>query len=325
MLVEGLAARGHEVTLWAAPGSRIPGELVPYGVPPHIGMTRRIRELVQVASPLWRRRGEFDIVHSFGRLAALLPILPLAIPKVQSYQRQITPRSVRWGARLAGSSLLFTACSTAVRRDVSHMGRWATVYNGAPASRYSFVGTVADAAPLVFLGRVERIKGPHTAIAVARASGRRLVIAGNVPEEHRGFFGNEIAPHVDGDRVRYVGPVNDEAKNELLGGAAALLMPVEWDEPFGIVMAEALACGTPVIGLRRGAVPEVVEEGVTGFVCDTGEEMAVAVGRLAAIERRACRDRFERLFSDHAIVEAYLTVYKREIAGAPGRHNGDHV
>lgn len=314
MLAERLVARGHRVTLFAAPGSWIEGEVVSYGVVPHVGVVPRVRELVQVAWPLWRRRHEFDLVHSFGRLAALLPLLPLRLPKVQSYQRQITPRSVRWGARLGRGSIVFTSCSTAMRREVDHLGRWYTVFNGAPASRFSFSARVAADAPLVFLGRVERIKGPHTAIQVARMTRRALVIAGNVPVEHRPFFASEIEPFLDGEGIRYVGPVDDAAKNRLLGSAAALLMPVEWEEPFGIVMAEALACGTPVIGLRRGAVPEVVEHGVTGFVCDTQQEMIEAVGRLDAIDRGACRQRFERWFSDDVIAQRYEAIYRELVA-----------
>ncbi len=319
MLVAGLERRGHHVTLFAAPGSRVDCELVPYGVPPHFTHAARLRELAQVASGLVRRAGRFDLVHSFGRLAALLPILPLALPKLQSYQREVTARSVRLGARLSRGSLLFTACSDALRRDVNALGRWATVYNGAPADRYAYRARVPSDAPLVFLGRVERIKGVHTAIAVARGAGRSLVIAGNVPEGHRSYFESEVLPHVDGERIRYVGPVDDAGKNRLLGEAAALLMPVEWEEPFGIVMAEALACGTPVVGSARGAVPEVVEHGTSGFVCRSLEELIEAIGRLVEIERGACRQRFEAKFSDAAVIAAYEGLYERELERAKAR------
>jgi glycosyltransferase involved in cell wall biosynthesis len=316
MLIDGLMGRGHSVVLWAAPGSRVNCELVEYGRPPHRSFAERNGELLQEMWGLWRRRRQFDVVHSFGRLAGLLPLLPVRIPKVQSYQREITPGTVSMGVRLAGDTLLYTACSSSVRANVSNIGRWETVYNGAPRAAYEFNEQVADDAPLVFLGRVERIKGPHTAIDVARRSGRRLVIAGNVPDNVRDqrFFESEIKPHVDGDSVRYVGPVGDRAKNALLGSAAAFLMPIEWEEPFGIVMAEALACGTPVIGLRRGSVPEVVEEGVSGFVCESAEEMADAVSHLGRIDRRRCRAEYERRFSDDAIVDAYLALYQRHIA-----------
>jgi glycosyltransferase involved in cell wall biosynthesis len=166
----------------------------------------------------------------------------------------------------------------------------------------------------VFLGRIEEIKGPHLAIDVARETGRRLVIAGNVPDDHRAYFERTIAPHVDGRAVTFVGAVDDAEKNRLLGSAAALLMPVLWEEPFGIVMAEALACGTPVIGLARGAVPEVVDDGVTGFVCEDVRGMVQAVGRVSRLSRQACRSDAERRFSDTAIVDAYERLYREVVA-----------
>ena len=314
-LVEGLAARGHEVTLWAHPDSDVPAELVPYGIEPHWGRVVRTRELLQVMTGLACRQREFDLVHSFGRLAGMLPLFPSSIPKIQSYQREITPQNIERAVRLAGDTLSFTACSTNCRRDVSHVGRWETVYNGVRLADYDFEPDVAPDAPLVFLGRIEQIKGTHTAVAVAKATGRSLVIAGNVPEtdEHRRYFDEQVAPHLDGEQIRYVGPVDDVQKNDLIGRALAFLMPIEWEEPFGIVMAEALACGTPVVGFRRGSVPEVVEHGVTGFVCDTTEEMVAAVGRVPDLDRRASRDRCERMFSDRAIVDAYESLYRRRI------------
>lgn len=313
-LVEGLVERGHEVVLWAHPESEVPCELVPYGLPPHTGRVARTRELLQVMGGLARRRREIDIVHSFGRLAGMLPLFPSAIPKIQSYQRQINPENIERAVRLAGDSISFTACSTNCRRNVSHIGEWDTIYNGVRMTDYTYQPDVEADAPLVFLGRIERIKGTHTAIAVAKESGRRLVIAGNIADEHRPYFDEEVAPHLDDDQIRYVGPVNDVQKNELLGSAAAFLMPIEWEEPFGIVMAEALACGTPVIGTRRGSVPEVVEHGVTGFVCDTAKELIEAVGQVADLDRHASRDRCERMFSDRAIVDAYEALYRRRIA-----------
>ena len=233
-----------------------------------------------------------------------------------SYQRPITPRSVLWSTRLARGSLHFTACSRQMTDPVRDLASWHVVYNGVPLERYEFRPAVAADAPLVFLGRVERIKGPHLAIEVARRTGRKLVIAGNVPqgEEHAAYFETGIRPCVDGDRISYLGPVDDAQKNALLGRAAALLMPILWDEPFGIVMAESLACGTPVIGLRRGSVPELVEPGANGFVCDSVTDMAASVARIGAIDRGACRRIMESRFSGPAMVNSYLSVYESVLA-----------
>jgi glycosyltransferase involved in cell wall biosynthesis len=205
-------------------------------------------------------------------------------------------------------------------KGVDDVGRWHLVYNGVSLQAYRFVPQVAPDAPLVFLGRIEHIKGTHLAIDIARRSGRKLVIAGNIPEAHRDYFERQVQPHIDGDRISYVGPVDDRQKDELLGRACAFLMPILWEEPFGIVMAEALACGTPVLGLARGSVPEVVEDGVTGFVRADADELAATVDRIASIDRRACRKRAERLFSDRAVVDGYLQVYadmRARIDGKP--------
>lgn len=323
LVVRGLGARGHEVTLVAHPESRTPAaSLVPYGVPPHQGAVPRMTELVQAGSAVWQRRGAVDVVHSFGRLAALLPVLPLrGLPKIQSYQRDIPWRSVARAVSLAGASIAFTGCTSGVyaRRPSNGIGRWKTIPNGVDTTRYRSSASVPSDAPLVFLGRIEPIKGAHNAIAIARAAGRRLIIAGNVltTGPHARYFDEQIAPHVDGRTVSYVGEVDDEAKNVLLGRAAALLMPIEWEEPFGIVMAEALACGTPVVAFRRGSVADVVRDGVNGFACTTVDEAAQAVGRAAALDRRAVRADCEARFDAAVIVGQYERLYQdmvREVA-----------
>lgn len=318
LLARGLAARGHRISLFAHPASESPARLVPYGVPPHTGPVRRVVELAQVGLGLFRLRHEIDLVHSFGRLAALGPVLPLRrLPKIQSYQRPQVP----WGGvgkamRLAGDSILFTACSDSVYRDRANSGRsagsWRTVYNGVDVRKYSFVPSVPRDAPLVFLGRLEPMKGVHEAIEIARASGRRLVIAGDRIEAgpDRSYFDERVAPHLDGIQVRYVGPVDDSNKNALLGSAAALLFPTLWEEAFGIVMTEAMACGTPVVGFARGAVPEVIRNGKNGFLCRTKEEAVDAVLRLQEIDRASVRADCESRFDAPVIVDAYERLYE---------------
>lgn len=317
-LVRGLVERGHDVTLLAHPESKTGGKLVAYGTPPHFGARARMAELRAVGTRLWRMRKELDVVHSFGRLAALVPILPLrALPKIQSYQRDRIPwRSVRIATAVGGSSMAFTGCSTSVYHPNGGpppAGSWTTVYNGVELSRYTCRSSVAADAPLVFLGRVEQIKGAHNAIRIARSAGRRLIIAGNRAEsgEEAIYFDREIAPQLRRGDVDYIGPVDDVKKDYLLGSSAALLMPVEWDEPFGIVMAESLACGTPVIGFARGSIPEVIREGVNGFIVSDCDEAARAVGRLDELSRADARADCEARFSDAAIVSSYEATYRR--------------
>jgi glycosyltransferase involved in cell wall biosynthesis len=315
-LARGLVARGHEVTILAHPKSQTAGLLVPYGVPPHVGPGPRLRELAQVGGYLWEHQWELDIVHSFGRLAALVPVLPVRrVKKLQSYQRDRVPwRSVAMAVGLGGKSVRFSGCSTSVYRERPEGplgGRWHTIFNGADLRKYVATAQVADDAPLVFLGRLAAFKGPQHAIAIARDAGRRLVLAGPREPNDRGFFDREIAPHLG--EVEWVGEVDDAGKNALLGRAAALLMPIEWEEPFGIVMAEALACGTPVIGFARGSVPEVVRDGVNGFVVQDVAGAVAAVARVGAIDRRVVRADCEARFSDQAIVDAYEAVYREMI------------
>jgi glycosyltransferase involved in cell wall biosynthesis len=313
LLVDELVRRRHDVTLVAHPGSRTRATLVPYGCPPHRGAFNRARELAQVGAAIWARRRDIDVIHSFGRLAALAPLLPHAVPKVQSYQRAIPWAGVERAARLAGASLQFTSCSAALSAtaDPRRHGTWHTVYNPVDTTRFEPRDDVAGDAPLVFLGRLEAVKGVGEAVAIARGAGRRLVIAGNRVDsaDGRRYFDEVVGPAIDDRTVTWVGEVDDGRKNALLGTAAALLMPIRWDEPFGIVMIEALACGTPVIGFARGSVPEVIRDGETGFVCGGVEDAVQAAARLREISRRRCRREAEVRFGVGPIVDAYERVY----------------
>lgn len=311
MLIRGLLGRGHKVTVFANSKSEVPCDLEPYGGNKSQSPADLIRNTMLVSSTVLKRR--FDLVHSFARLAYLLPVLPLSIPKVMSYQRGVTARTVKWGNRLSNGSLHFTGCSRYISKGFGEIDNWDVVYNGAPIESYKFKRVVEDDAPLTFLGRIEEIKGPHIAIQVAMQCERRLIIAGNVPEgdKHQVYFRERVKPFIDNKRISYVGPVNDKEKNELLGNSAALLMPILWDEPFGIVMAEALACGTPVIGFNRGSVPEIVSHQLNGFVCECLPEMVAAVNRICEIDRFKCREIMEQKFSDKSMVAAFERVYSK--------------
>ena len=181
---------------------------------------------------------------------------------------------------------------------------------------YQFNEIINGDAPLVFLGRIQQEKGTAIAIQIAKATNKKLIIAGNIPNEgmHQRYFDEQVKPHIDQDRISYIGPVNNIQKNELLRNALAFLMPVTWDEPFGIVMAEALACGTPVIGFNRGAIPEVVSNGINGFVCSTNDEMIMAVNNIQQISRHKCREIAETKFSAHVLASQYEQLYKQAIA-----------
>ncbi len=257
-----------------------------------------------------------DVLHSFSRLLYMLPIMRRSLPKIMSYGREPTPRTVRLAAFLADGSLTFTGCSEYICRRGRRAGsEWRAIHNFVDVDLYQFQSKTADDAPLVFLSRVERIKGAHTAIAVARSTGRRLIIAGNHAESgpELEYWTREIEPQLGGG-IEYVGPVNDTEKNALLGQAAAMIAPIEWEEPFGLVFAEAMACGTPVVSCPRGALPEIVRSGVDGFLINSVEEACDAVARLHKIDRASCRKRAKQHFSVPVIVAHYERLYEEHVA-----------
>lgn len=315
LLAQGLTERGHSVTLFAHPTSDSAGRLTPWPGKSSASIVDTARN--SAALSLAVMRGDFDVVHSFSRLAYLTPVLPMRIPKLMTYQRPVTVRAVRLGNALSRGTLCFTAISNWMIEPVKHVGRWTMIPNGVPLTTFKFEASTAVDAPLVFLGRLEEIKGPHLAIEIAKRSGRKLVLAGNIPDDKRTWVEAHVLNHVDGDRIQYIGPVNDAEKNVLLGSAAGFLMPILWDEPYGIVMAEAMACGTPVLGLNRGAVPEIVDQGVTGFVSDEVDGLVAAVGRLKELNRAATRKRAETLYSGPVIVAAYEALYRDLVSTIP--------
>ena len=309
-IVDALArcfrSQGHAVGLVAHPGSTCAVDAL-FGWP-GAGVLRNSAALASAA-----RRFRPDVLHSFSRLGYLLPLLPGPIPKVMSYQRHTGGRQIAWASRLAGRSLRFTGCS----EYICAMGRpsggeWRAVHNFVELDRLTFVPSVPANAPLLFLSRLESIKGPDIAIEIARASGRRLILAGNRAETgpEREFFERRIAGRIGHDGVEWVGEVDDAQKNELLGRAAALVVPIQWDEPFGIVFAEALAAGTPVITCARGATPEIIDPGRTGFFVSDAAGGAAAVGRLDQIDRFACRRAAETRFSRAICAGRYLEIYR---------------
>ena len=312
LLITGLQTRGHTVGLVAHRDSTSPAaQVFPW---PGLRSQQKLDTLRNTAA-LYSAVQQFqpDLIHSFSRVLYLLPLLTTRIPKVMSYQRRPSRRPVSWAAKLARGSLTFTGCSEHICRGGRLAGGvWHPIYNCVEIEKYTFQPTVTQSdAPLVFLSRVERIKGAHTAIAAALLTKRRLLIAGNhgtTGEEGR-YWQEAIMPHLGRDGIEYVGPVNDAQKNALLGTAAAMIVPIEWEEPFGIVFAEALACGTPVISCPLGALPEIVRHSIDGYLVNSVESACTAIQNLPLIDRRNCRQRAEDCFSASVIVNKYEQLY----------------
>ena len=319
-IVDGLAKelrrRGHQIGLVASVGSECSVDLFrpwPYTRPNTRSEHLRHMRFLRATARSWKP----DVVHSFSRLGYLLGALCAGFPGIMSYQRYTGGQRIRWMTRFAGRRLSFTGCS----QFIASMGKdwggeWRAIPNFVDATRYTYRETVTADAPLVFLSRVERIKGVHHAIAIAKQAGRRLVIAGNHADDgsEGEYWRSEILPHIGKNGVTYIGQVNDAQKNELLGKALALIVPIEWEEPFGIVFIEALACGTPVISCPRGALPEIVRDGLEGFLIQEVGYGVRAVDQVSKISRLACRRRAEESFSAPVVVDQYVQLYDEAVA-----------
>ncbi|HMO88668.1 MAG TPA: glycosyltransferase [Lacibacter sp.] len=315
MFAKEYARLGHEVHLLVTRGSEVEGCTVhPFGKEGFPPKKWDARMAIPTAWRfLWKHRNDFDLIHNFGRLAYLLPVLNHPVKKIMTYGREISSGNIRVMNRLPNRNLVYTGCSRDLISRVQAGGRWEAVYNAIPFEQYTVQPTVAPDAPLMFLGRIERIKGAHTAIAVAKATGHRLILAGNISPlvEEKKYFEGEIQPHIDSKQIVYVGALNDEQKNFYLGKAKALLFPIEWNEPFGMVMVEAMACGTPVIGFNSGSVNEVIDEGRTGFKVQTDAEMTYKIASISEIDRTDCRNQAVERFDVPVIAKHYLSLFDK--------------
>ncbi len=311
-LVRELRFRGHSVGLVARSDSEAHVDAF-YPFPGN--ESQNVIDSVRNTYTVYHAVSDFkpDVLHSFSRLLYLIPILGSTLIKVQTYGRFPGARQVRIANLLAGQSLGFTGCSNHIA-ETGRIGggNWKTVYNFVDIEKFTFREQVTHDAPLVFLSRIEKIKGTHTAIKIAKEVGVRLLIAGNKPDliDAQEYWRNQIEPEIDGEQITYVGPVDDIQKNELLGKARALIVPIEWDEPFGMVFTEALACGTPVISTNRGAVQEIIRDGKEGRIISSIAEGVQAVSELKEINRADCRKRVEELFTRENIAGQYLHFYK---------------
>lgn len=316
ILIQELIKLGHEVTLYGHPDSKPNCTLRAYTGRDYFNIYDFVRINVLTASILFER---FDVVHSFGRMSNIALLMPTKLPKIISYQLPPTLSQLHKALQIARKNTLhFIGCSDYITSQLNSVLKSTTIHNAVNINHYNFQEDVQPDAPLVFLGRIQADKGTHIAIEVAKKTNRKLIIAGNIPTEqiHEQYFRNFVEPHLDKEKIEYVGAINDAEKNLLLGRAICLLMPVTWDEPFGIVMVESLACGTPVIGFNRGAVKEIVKDGINGFVCDNSDEMASAVKKLSKIDRNDCRKMVCSKFSSEHLARAFEKTYYDAIVKA---------
>lgn len=298
---------GHEVDLIAGPGSQpYGGRLLVHHLPGRGLPDRAFRKLlfqVRTLPSLLRA----DVILNFGRLDYLETALRLRTPIVCCFQNPLTQGELDWVLRRRRDKVAFVGVSHAQVAGLGPSELISVVHNATDVERLCFSPKPGPEPYLAFLGRITANKGADTAVSVARRTGMKLLLGGNISDEpgDREFFESEIRPSL-GPSIEWLGPVDDVAKQELLSGATALLFPIRWPEPCALVMSESLACGTPVIALRCASTPEVIEHGVTGYLCDSEDEMVAAVGEVSTIDRSLCRRSAEERFSVEALTQGYL-------------------
>jgi glycosyltransferase involved in cell wall biosynthesis len=319
-LCRHLTAAGHDVTLIAAPGSHVPGvevlSVLARDHPDVIGEAMYEVDhavsgvgLVEDAAAGGR---PFDVVHDHSGFAALAIADRCATPMVHTFHGAFNDDVAAFYRRHGRKALLVSLSETQRRSAPADVAFAAVVPNPIDVEDWPLTLTKRDY--LLWLGRVDEVKAPHRAIAAARLAGRPLVLAGPVQPGKEHYFAEAIEPHLDDDGVRYVGEVGGAVKRRWLAEAAGLLMPITWEEPFGMVMVEALACGTPVIACPRGAARDIVVDGVNGFHAEDDAAMAAAVARLGELDPRACRKSVSGRYDGSAVAAAYARVYVQAAA-----------
>lgn len=305
-ITEGLVAKGIDVTLFATGDSITSGKLVaccdrPYGGDPTADA--KVNECLHISN-LFERAAEFDVIHNhydFLPLTWSRMIKTPMITTIHGFSSQlIVPVYKKYNP---GSN--YVSISFANRHP--ELDYLATVYNGVNTADFTFSKTAGDY--LLFFGRIHPEKGTHDAIRLAKQSKKKLIIAGLIQDVS--YFNAQVVPHIDNKEVIYAGNCGPAQRDQLLGGAQALLHPIHFDEPFGLSVAEAMCCGTPVIAYNRGSMPELIQHEKTGFLVNSIDEAVKAVDRISAINRKDCRQWAITRFSKERMTDDYLALYEQ--------------
>ena len=309
-LTDELVLRGHDVTLFASGDSQTLARLEaihPRALRLDSDIKQKLMYEILETSQVYQQAEEFDIIHSHVGVWALSLANMVSTPTVHTLHGSFTK----------DDSKVFTFYRTQPYISISNEQRQvdlnyvSTVYNGIKIEDYPFIAQPQDPPYLAFLGRFSPEKGPQHAIAIAKQTGWHLKMAGKVDVVDTEFFEQEIAPQIDGQQIEFLGEINHAEKTELLGNAAITLFPIAWCEPFGLVMIESMATGTPVIGMNLGSVREVIAHGVSGFICPSYEEMAAMIPFALELNRQSCREYVESNFTVTQMVDGYEAVYKK--------------
>ncbi|MBW4599011.1 MAG: glycosyltransferase family 4 protein [Calothrix sp. FI2-JRJ7] len=315
LLTDELVRRGHEVTLFAS-GDSITLAKLEAVHPRAIRLDPAVKEysiyeMLQL-SQVYERAEEFDIIHSHMGCAALPYAKMVKTPTVHTLHGIFTSDNEKMFVHAKHQP--YVSISNAQREPRLDLNCVATVYNGIDINSHKFHAQPAEQPYLAFLGRMSAEKGPHKAIQIAKKSGWRLKMGGKVDVVDKEFFESQIKPHIDGKQIEYLGEATHADKNELMGGAVATLFPITWREPFGLVMVESMAAGTPVIAMSLGSAPEVINPGVSGYLCNDVSECINVIDKAAQLDRHAVREYVTQQFSAQRMADGYEEVYRKILA-----------
>lgn len=320
-IADGMRRRRLDVTLFATGNSHFEGKLasvVSAGLDEDRALNADVWTALHIGE-LFKRSREFDLIHNnFDWKPLTYAIGSSAPPLLTTIHGFSSPQILAIYYACAWRSFF---CSISDADRDPGLDYLATTYNGIDPAQFTFVAKPGD--HLVFLGRFHPEKGAHLAIEIAKRAGLRIDLAG-IPHDEA-YFREQVAPHIDGDRVRFVGPVERVARNQLLGNALGLVHMTTRPERFGLTLIEAMACGTPVLGAKMGSVPEIVRDGVTGYICTSVDEAVTRAGQLASLDRRACRRHVEDKFSLERMIERYLNAYARALVMGLPAHPAENV
>jgi glycosyltransferase involved in cell wall biosynthesis len=315
LLTDELVRRGHEVTLFAS-GDSISLAKLESVYPQALRLAPNVKEygiyeMLQL-SQVYERAHEFDLIHSHMGCAALPFANLVKTPTIHTLHGIFTLDNEKLFSYAKNQP--YVSISNAQRKPELDLNCVATVYNGIDPESHRFYPQPGEEPYLAFLGRISPEKGTHLAIAIAQQAGWKLKLAGKVDVVDVDYFEQEVKPLVDGEQIQYLGEANHFQKNALLGGAVGMLFPITWQEPFGLVMIESMAAGTPVIAMELGSTSEVIAHGKTGFLCHSIEECVEAIARLPQIDRYVCREHVLKHFSVQRMVDGYEAVYRQVVS-----------
>ena len=324
-LADYLADQGHDVTFFAPVGSKTKAKLVTfdmlpfsdekiYSKYPHAGSSYEYENIMMIQALNYAEAEGFDVFHTHSRPFSVVNFAPLKpqIPVIATIHDPLADEAFSLlNLYNQFPNLHFVSLSIAQRRPQPNLQFMANVYNGIDLNEWHFNPKPENY--LLFAGRIMPEKGAHIAVRIAQESGYPLKIAGSLYPHSEQYFAEEISPHLN-DKIEYLGSISQIELRKMYQNALALLMPIRWEEPFGLVVIEALACGTPVIATRRGSIPEIIEDGTTGIILDDSNDLVTdyvaAIKQINNINRQTCRDVVEERFSIQAMADNYLKLYQ---------------